>query len=357
MSDSEPGVVADPSDSSAGTTELNLDAPVGTEVEEAPAERIDMEVEIKAGGACLRHVRVSIPRREISRFFDKEYSELVKSAQLPGFRPGKSPRRLVERRFFKDVSQQVKTSLLMKSLEQIGTENKLEPLSEPEIDVKTIELPEDGDFVYEFSVEVRPDFDVPNYKGLKIRRPTKQFTPEEVEEKLQSFLRSRGKMEPKDGSAEIGDYVLADVRFLDGDKVFHEGEDLTIRVEDRVLWKDGRIDNFAEKVVGARAGDSREAELVLADNVQPESLRGKKLQAILVIKEVSQLALPELTAEFFNSLGVADLGELRDLVQSVLVRQFAQTQLEEQREQIVAQLMSSVALELPQEFLRRQSDP
>ena len=122
-------------------------------------------------GACERHVTVTVSREDIDRYFDNEFSELMTSAQVPGFRVGHAPRRLIEARFRKDVADRVKSALLMDSIGQVNEREDLSPISEPDFTFEAVELPDEGPMTFEFDLEVRPEFDVPEWKGLKIEPP------------------------------------------------------------------------------------------------------------------------------------------------------------------------------------------
>ncbi len=130
--------------------------------ETKPEEKIKLETAFRDAGPCRKHVTVTIPKAEVDRFFNKEFSELSKDANVPGFRPGKTPRKLIERYYRKGVSKSVKAAMLMQSLEQLSEDESFEPLRQPEIDFEHIELPESADFTYEFEVDVRPQFDSVN---------------------------------------------------------------------------------------------------------------------------------------------------------------------------------------------------
>src|SRR5690606_297492 len=130
------------------------------------------------------------------------YADLVTESLVPGFRPGKAPREIVVRKFKKDVHEQVRAQLLMASLEQLADDFDVAPLAPPNIDPSTLELPDQGDFVYEFEVEVRPEFDLPDYKGLKLKRPVKEFTDADVEKEEKRILSRYGQLIPKEGPAE-----------------------------------------------------------------------------------------------------------------------------------------------------------
>src|SRR5436309_7299122 len=140
--------------------------------EEAPA-KLHQTVEIKDVGPCKKHIKVTVDRGDIDQRFDEKFSELVTQERsfVQGFRPGKAPRKLVERFYKQDVQQQVKAEVLMASLEQLAEEQDIAPLAPPDLDPGKIEIPEAGPMVYEFEVEVRPEFKLPDYKGLKLKRP------------------------------------------------------------------------------------------------------------------------------------------------------------------------------------------
>ncbi len=133
---------------------------------------------------------------------------------------GRAARRgnLIVKRFKKQVSQQVKSNLLMSSLDQIDKEYKLEPIVQPQLDIDAIEIPETGPMSFEMDIEVRPQFELPDYKGLKAKRPVAELTEKDVDDQLNRFLEGRGTIVPKlEGNAEIGDYVTANLTFLGPD--------------------------------------------------------------------------------------------------------------------------------------------
>src|SRR5271156_1329351 len=153
-----------------------------------PKRKLEIAVNITDVGPCKKHLKITIPRDEIDRQYEESLENLRKEALVPGFRMGRAPRQLVVKRFRKQVADQVKSSLLMSSLEQIDQDYKLEPITQPRLDVDAIEIPDKGPLNFEMDVEVRPQFDVPNYTGLKVRRPVAELTDAHVEEQLQRFL-------------------------------------------------------------------------------------------------------------------------------------------------------------------------
>jgi trigger factor len=299
---------------------------------------------------------VTIDRADIDKKLNDKYSELVFEANVPGFRPGKAPRAIVVRKFQKDVSEQVRAQLLLQSLEQLAEENDVAPLSAPDINPAAIEIPKEGPFVYEFDVEVRPEFDLPNYKGLKLRRPVKTFTDEDVTQEERRILAPYGQLVPKpEGDAQVSDYVIGDMTVRDGERIVGQLKELTFRVDPRLAFKDGVAERFAEQVRGSKAGDTRLVDITMSDATADANLRGKKVQANLEVKDVKKLRLPELTHEFLHNFGVHTVDQLREQIRVLLQRRLEYTQRQSAREQVLAQIAAASAWQLPQDLLMRQA--
>ena len=271
------------------------------EADEKP--KLNLEVQIEKRGACERHVLVKVAREDIDRYFEEEYTKLMSSAQLPGFRQGHVPRRILESKLRKDVADKVKGNLLMESIAQVSDDELPAAISEPVFDVKAIVLPDEGPMAYEFDIEVRPEFDVPRWKGLKIDRPVREFTESEVDAALKNILARRGELVPHHGPAEPGDYVSTSLLFTyEGRKVSSADEEL-IRIRPTLSFRDGTIAKFDELMRGVCAGQTRVGEAQLSDDAPNADLRGKKVTATFEVKEVKRLEVPELTPHLIETLG------------------------------------------------------
>src|SRR5689334_8523165 len=173
--------------------------------EDEPKEKLDLDVQVTNPSACERHVTVTISRDDIERYFDDAFSEMMPTAAVPGFRAGRAPRKVVEHRYRDEVSDQVKSALLLDSLEQISEEQRFTAISEPDFDLEAVEVPKDGPMTFEFTIEVRPEFEMPKWKGLKLNRPTRDFSDADVDEQLEQMLARYGQLVPHDGPAADGD--------------------------------------------------------------------------------------------------------------------------------------------------------
>jgi trigger factor len=367
MADETEPASAEPGDNAnaepdSGTTVAEQTAPAeeaavdeGAE-EEKKEEKLHQTVEIKDIGPCKKHIKVTVERSDIDKRFDEKIKELVSDAQVPGFRPGKAPRKVIVRRFHKDVSDQIKGQILLASLEQLAEDNDIAPLSPPNINPASIVIPEDGPFVYEFDVEVRPDFDVPNYKGLKIKRPVKTFTDADVDKEQHKILSRFGKIVPKpEGKVEIGDSVVADMTTRFNNQVIGTAKEIMLRVDDTLAFKDGVAEKFGAQLAGAKAGDTRTVDITLSDAVGAPQLRGQKVEATLEIKELKTTEPPELTHEFLHNFGVHTPEQLTEKVRGLLESRLEYQQRQAARDQVLAQISASATWELPPELLTRQA--
>src|SRR5262245_16682684 len=228
------------------------------EPQEEALPKLVQNVEMRDVGPCKKHIRVAISRGSIDARLDAKLDKLVPESYVAGFRPGKAPRALVQRRYRKEVSEQVKAEVLLESLEQLAEDHHVAPLTAPNLDPYQIELPKEGPLVYEFEVEVRPEFDLPNYKGLKLRRPVQQFTDEDVVREKRRLLSPHGQVVPKpQGNTQVGDVIVADVTTRDGDRLLGTLQEFRARVEPQLAFKDGVAERFGEQIQGAGPGDSR----------------------------------------------------------------------------------------------------
>jgi len=323
---------------------------------EEAAQRLSLDVKVDSRSTCERHISVTISRDDIERYFDKEFSELMPTAHVPGFRPGRAPRKLVEARFRKDIADKVKGELLMDSLAQVNEDEKLAAISEPDFDLEAVEIPEEGPLTFEFDIEVRPEFELPKWKGLAIEKPVREFSDADVSQTLETILANRGRLVPVDGPAESGDYITVNLTFKHGDKTLAEAKEEVIRIRPVLSFRDGKITGFDKLMEGVRAGQTRQGEALLTEDAPNEELRGKKVEAIFEVLEVKKLEVPKITPELLDELGgFEDEAELRDAIRDQFARQLEYEQHRRAREQITAALTVAANWELPPAMLRRQS--
>ncbi|GHT23940.1 trigger factor [Planctomycetales bacterium] len=318
---------------------------------------IDLTTEISTVSSCERRIKVTIPREEIDRYFENEYAEIEKEAHVPGFRAGKAPRKLVESRFKKDTAERVKQTLVIDALTKVNDGQEFTAISEPDFDYSSLVLSDAGPFVFEFTIEVRPEFDVPNWKGLKIEKPVREFSAADVDTAVKRVLNNYGSLEKKDDFVEAGDYIETAITFKDGDTVLSSAERETLCVKAVLTLHDTTIKDFDKLFNGAKKGDTISTKVVISENAANTEYKGKTIEAVFEILEVKKMVLPQLTNEFLERIGnFEDEGTFRDAVLDSLKRQLEHERHRRARKQITDLLTVAATWELPPGLLKRQSE-
>lgn len=319
-----------------------------------PVYKLSLAVKVDKTGPCKRHVTVTVPRKDLDYYFDSQIKELVKNAIVPGFRAGRVPRKLVEKRFRTEVEGQVCQKILIDSLEQLATENELNAINEPDLNVRDLRIPEKGDFEYNFNVEVAPEFDLPNYKGLTIKRPVRTINDSEIDQYLARLLESKSSNQPVDRPAQAGDTVLVDITIKYEDEVLVRANEQMLMLKPILAFRDAELSGFDKLLEGAQPGDSRFGGAIVSDEVADVALRGKTLEVEFNVLGVFERVAPELDADFMSSMQVESIDELKSEIRSTLERQIKHHQRQSARAQVLNQITDSAEWALPESLVRRQ---
>lgn len=320
------------------------------------SKSLNLTTEIQSVSACERRVKVTIPYSEVEGYFQNEYAELERTAYVPGFRIGKAPRKLVERRFRKEIIDRVKHILVMDALEQVNASSDFTPISEPDLDLGALVLPEGGDFIFEFTVEVRPDFDLPEWKGLKIEKPVRDFTSEDVDKAVRRVLSSYSDLVDSDEPVALGNFIEVDSIVKFEETVVNAETGTLFRVCPTITFHDGSITGFDKLVVGAKKGDRVTTQMTLSANAPNEEYREKTVDITFVITGIKQETLPNVSDAFLQRLGYENEADLRDSILDSLKRQLEHEQHRRTRRQITERLTVAATWELPPGMLKRQSE-
>jgi trigger factor len=322
----------------------------------APDSKLDLVVKITQPSTCQRHVVVTVPRAELERYFHEAYDEIAPKADLPGFRAGKIPRKLLENRFRKTVSDQVKSSLVMDSLQQITEGGEFSAISEPDMDFGAVKLPDTGDFTFEFNIEVRPAFETPNWKGLDLEKSIYDLTDAEVDHQLARTLERVTPGEAYDGDAALGDRLVINAVFSSEGRTISSFEEELITLRKRLSLADCIIENFGELMVGAKEGDKLTTTVKILDTSMNDSYKGSNVDAEFEIVEIRRVNVEGLTSSVLESVGFDTPEELRAFVRSELERQADYYQNQLLREQITKKLTEGANWDLPPSLVRKQAD-
>ncbi|PAY19538.1 trigger factor [Rhodopirellula sp. SM50] len=330
----------------------SIDSPENAE----EATPLQLEVQVSSPQACVRDVVVTVPESEVKRYLKDAYDELVPEAQVPGFRSGRAPRRLVEKQFKDRVVEQVKGKLLMDSLSQVTESQDFSAISEPDFDYNSIPDPGEGPFSFQFSIEVRPEFETPNWKGLELTKPVENIDDEAVNAALQRVLKDRASFEATDEPAELGDKLVVNIRFKEGDEVLSTMEEESITLAPALSLSDAVCESFGADVAGKKEGDTVTTAVTLGDS-DDDADSARTITAEVELVEVQKLENVELTGDVLEELGDFETEEeLREFVKDSLVRQAEYRTQQAVRQKVTNLLAESVSFELPEDLVRRQTN-
>ncbi len=315
-------------------------------------------VTIEDAGPCKKKVLVEIPEEAIKKATDEQFSDLHKEAEVPGFRKGRAPRRLLEKRFGKDVAEQVKLKLLADASDSALKDNELQTLGEPDVDFENIELPDEGPLKFDFEVEVRPEFDLPPLEGIPVTKTKLEVSDEQVDREVKQMQRLSGVWTPRDeaDAVEAEDQIVADVLL----KV--EGVDEEEKLDNSEVYVRANgfvgaipVEKLDELLIGAKAGETKETSVDVPKTFFREEYRGKKVGVKIEVKDVKWLKPGELDENLFKQIGVEDEEELRERIQDTLQGRLEEQGRTEMTEQIYKHLLDNTDFELPLDVVGQQA--
>jgi len=354
----------------------------GTQESEQPRTAKNT-VAVEDVGPCKKKVVVEVPEETIKEVVDEQYRELRRDAVLPGFRKGRAPRRLLEKRFGKETGEQVKLKLLAEASEAAIKDQKLDVLTDPEVDYQHIELPESGALKFEFAVEVRPEFELPALEGIPVTRPKVEVTEGQIDLEIEQLRRWAGVWTPREGGAvERDDQIIAGVRqnieLTDEEKAKQtaqvegktEGEEANptyipeaetkldnaeVYVRPNGFVGSVPVEKLDELLVGAAVGDKRTTVVEIPKTYFREELQGRKVNIEIEVKEIKYLKPAELNEHFLQRYEVQTVDELRERVRDNLQARVEAQVRNDMSDQIYHYLLDSTKFDLPLDVVSRQA--
>jgi len=316
-------------------------------------------VTIEEAGPCRKKVVVEVPEEAIRKAEDEQYETLRKEALVPGFRKGRAPRRLLEKRFGKETSEQIKLKLLADASDSAIKDNELDTLREPDVDFEKIELPDSGSLKFDFEVEVRPEFELPELKGIAVEKKTLEVTAEQVDGELKQLQKYAGLWAPrKSGAAvELDDQIIADVVLkAEGVEQEEKLDNVEIHVRPNGFVGAIPVEKLDELLVGAKADQTKKITVEVPKTYFREEYRGKKVDIEIAIKDIKWLKAAELNEDFLKRFGVEDESQLREKLRDSLRNRSEQQVRADTAEQIYKYMLDNTNFELPTDIVAEHSE-
>jgi trigger factor len=305
-----------------------------------------------AEASCRRELDLEIPAEEVTKATERVAKELARVARVPGFRPGKAPISLIKRRFADDIKGEVLQSLVPERVEKAVVEQKLSPVSQPQVD--KLDFNEGQPLKFRAVFEVLPEFELGTYKGLDIEMPPMDVTDDDVNKALEETRERAAAFAPVEGRAvENGDFAQLKLVGTPADG----GEPINA---DSVLCHVGAeetMEPFNTSLRGANIGDHKEFDVEYPADYPDEKLAGKKFHYAADVTGIKTKKLPELNDEFAKDVSdAATLEELKTKIRESLVHQRDHRQRDLRRERVIAELVKLHDFPVPESLVESQMD-
>lgn len=314
-----------------------------------------MNAEIKEIAPCRREVAVQVPAAKVDEAFDACYKQLQERVQLRGFRRGYAPLDLIRRRFQKDAAKDVAGKLFEESFVETLKANSLAPMGEPKLGDEEIEAKPGEPFSYKVELDVRPKFEVPNYKGLQLEDKAQPASEADIDAQLVDLRKRFADYEPTAEGAAAGDMLETAVKVTVGSEELVNQDKQRLQVEGRHVYG-LEVGDLAELLAGLTAGAEKVLEHPIPQDFYREDLRGQTARIEFKVGQVLRAKLPEADDAFAQRLGLADLAALRKNVATGIESRRREESQRELETQIADQLIAAVSFDLPAEFMERQKE-
>jgi trigger factor len=307
---------------------------------------------------CKKLVRVEIEAQKVDEAFDSITKDFQRQASLPGFRPGKAPRDMVLRKYEKDIQDEVKKKLISDSYRKAMEEQKFDVLGYP--DIEEIQFGRGQPLQFAATVETAPEFELPDYKGIPVKREARSVTEDDLNRALDTLRQQQTRFDTVARELRAGDVAVVNFTGTCDDKPITDiaptAKGLT---EQKNFWVEMQpasfIPGFADQLAGAKAGDKRTVNVDFpADFVTPQ-LAGRKGVYAVEVAEVKEKILPALDDAFAKSYGAENLEKLQEGVRRDLENELKFSQSKSIRNQIVRGLLDRVNFELPESAVAQET--
>lgn len=299
-------------------------------------------------------LEVQVSGEELQKAMNNVYEKERETINVPGFRKGKAPRKIIERMygeavFLEDAVNDIYPEAYAFAIDETG----IEPVAPGDVEILTVDV-NDG-FTFKAVVTVKPEVTVKDYKGVEAEKVVRTVTDEKVEEEI-NRLRERGarEVDVEDRAAEDGDITIIDFEGFVEDEPFEGGKAEEHRLE---LGSNTFIDGFEEQIVGKNVGDSFDVEVTFPEEYHAQELAGKPAVFKVTLQQLKTQEFPELDDEFAKDVSEFDtLDELRADIRKDLQEQMDQVSQEELENSLVDVIVENLEGEIPEVMYEARID-
>ncbi len=308
-----------------------------------------MQASVETISNLERRLTVAMPMQPIEEEISKRLSNIARTAKMAGFRPGKVPYKMVVQQYGPQVRQEVISGKVEETFSDAVHQEGLRVAGYPSIEPKPLaDNAESYEYVATF--EVFPEVKIGDLSELKIERPKLKIAEADIDKTIEVLRKQRAVFEPTERGAEMGDSVAIEFSsMIDGEQV----ENTAGQTIPLVLGEQGRLPDFDNNLVGAKAGEDRKFDLAFPADYHNANLAGKTAGYEVKVISVSAPKLPEVDADFARELGVADgdVAKMRAEIKDSLEQEVARRTKAAVKAQVMSGLVSAIDVELPKSLV------
>ena len=323
-----------------------------------PAGKTANKVEIEDVGPATKRLTITIPSEAVAQKLKESLGTLANVTSIPGFRRGKVPRRLLEKRFGTAMRDETKNKLIADAYAKAIEEHHVEPVGEPEPTEPTdkLQIEEGKPLTFVFDVEVVPEFELPPLEGVEITKPILEITEEHIETELTRQLQQLGTPNRIEGDFQPGDRLFAHVTVTKNDEKepFFQEDQAVIIVPGTAEGGRGpvlglMVENLQDLLKDKRVGDTIIIETIGPEAHERDDLRGAKLTMTLRLTAAERTE-PATAQRLIEVYGLGSEENLREQIRLTLQQRRDQEQITIMREQVYDYLLGGVDFELPEKL-------
>ncbi len=320
-----------------------------------------MNIVVEKQPKCVATLRVEIPAEKVNGQRDQIVKGYTSKARVQGFRPGKAPRAVVEKRFQKEIQDELYNALINEAYEAAMKQEALNVIDFGAPQDLTTE--DSGAITFVSKLTLAPEVTLPEYKGITVTVPPRDVPAEEIDAQLTALQERFADFSEIEGrAAEMGDFVIIDYsstvegkpteEFLGKSAGYLSGrEDFWVRVDEKAF-----LPGFAAQLVGLNKGDTKEITVTLPEDFPLADLRNKDITFSTTVKELKQATLPALDDELAARLAPGKtLDEIREIIRENMAGERGRKIDDMKVNQIVANFNEQVSFELPDDLVARET--
>ncbi len=308
-----------------------------------------MKTSLKKIKDCRVKLHVEIEAERVENRFQEVLKDFQRAAQLPGFRQGKAPLEMVERRYAKEAQEEVLKSLIPEVYHQAVQAEKLSPVALPSI--SDIQCERGKKLTFTAEVEKAPEPSIKNYKGIKLTRESAEVSAQELEKGMQSLVESRAELVPLSVTRPVqkGDFIVADVEIWQENGYKPGKQGVLLFVEP------GEMDDFFEKIIGAVENEAREISHKPTSEEKAQGVAGKPHYKVWV-RSIKEKKLPVLDEDFAKTFSMESLEALKEAVRKDLAAHKHSQSMEKMKTQLFEKLLDQNTFVVPEGMVEKQKE-